>query len=103
MNRLACALGDADVPGDLAVALPEGRLAGQERIVRRRLDLAVGGGRPRGDRVLAGGGVPQSSVQKIQANSLASPPSSASPAARPSSIRTSTLAIGAPQAAPMIW
>src|SRR5215213_9314294 len=55
MNRLACALGDVDVPGDLAVALPERGLAGQEGIVWRRLDLTVFGDGPRGDGVLTRG------------------------------------------------
>ena len=39
-------LRDADAAGDLAVALPVGLLAGEQRVVRRRLHLAVGGRSP---------------------------------------------------------
>src|SRR5829696_1722868 len=47
--------GDAHAAGDLAVALPERLLAGQERVMRVRLHLAVSVDGSRGDRVLAGG------------------------------------------------
>src|SRR4051794_40530868 len=46
-------LDDADAPGDLAVALPERLLAGEEWVIRRRLMRPVRGNRPRGDGVLA--------------------------------------------------
>jgi hypothetical protein len=48
--------GDHDPTGYLPIALPEGPFAGEEGVVRRGLDVAVGVKRPRTDPVLARSG-----------------------------------------------
>ena len=101
------AAGDQHPAGDLAVALPERDLAREVRIVRRRLDVAVDVERPRRDRCSPAAGLPQSQRPEPPGEPLRPCGRRAGGRQRgrihgPSSIRTSTSAIGAPQAAPMI-
>ena len=65
--------GNADLPGDLTVGLPVGLLAGQERIIRGRLDLAILAMAREVTVCSPGAGAPQSRVQKLQAYSSPSP------------------------------